>query len=99
FMAILIALITNFTSRLILRGVVAGIFAALAVMSHTLNILFLVLSGTSIICYALLCRRANWRQIGRFCAPAALICSLAMLRYLQNYIDTGSFMGYGLQYS
>lgn len=99
FMTILVSLTTNFRTHLIQRGVLAGVFAALAVMSHTLNILFLALSGGSIFCYALLCRRANWNQVGKFLVPVALIGFLALFRYLQNYSDTGSFMGYGLQYS
>jgi len=99
FMVVLSSLVINFRSRLLQRGIVAGAFAALAVMSHTLNILFLVLSGGSILCFAMLCRARGWRPVGKFTVPMVLVFLLAILRYMENYAETGNFMGYGLQHS
>lgn len=99
FMLILSSLVNNFSSKLIRRGAMAGLFAALAIMSHTLNMLFLALSGACILCFAIVSRRSEWRHFGFFIVPASLVSFLAVFRYVQNYFDTGSFMGYGLQYS
>jgi hypothetical protein len=99
FMVVLSSLAVNFSARPFRRGIVAGAFAALAIMSHTLNILFLVLSGGSILCFALLRRASNWRPAGKFIVSMVLVSFPAVLRYLENFLETGNFMGYGLQHS
>lgn len=89
----------NFSSALIKRGLLAGAYAALAVMSHTMGLMLSFIIGASVLAYVLMRRRPTLAAVGAYLIPLVLVGSLSVLRYVQNYFETGEFMGFGLQYS
>lgn len=99
FIIVLSSLGLNFSSSLIRRGLLVGCFAAFMILSHTLGLIFGALSGISLLVYVVLLRRPKWTSILIFLIPVLILVTIPILRYLYNYIYTGEFMGYGLQYS
>ena len=99
FILILSSLGLNFRSALVRRGALAGGFAAITIMSHTLGLMVSAMTAACILPYAFLLRRPSWRAWGLYLVPLTLIGGLSIVRYVQNYLNTGGFLGYGLQYS
>lgn len=99
FIVILSSLGLNFSSALVKRGLLAGAYAALVVMSHTLGLMLSAVIGCCVLAYVMVRRRPKWRLLLAYLIPLALVGGLSVLRYVQNYLDTGGFMGYGLQFS
>jgi hypothetical protein len=99
FVTILSSLGLNFSSSLMKRGLLAGSYLALAVMSHTLSLMFSVLIGISILFCVVIRRRPSISTLMIYLAPLLLVGALSVVRYVDNYFKTGELMGYGLQYS
>ena len=99
FIVVLGSLGLNFSSALMKRGLLAGAYAALAVMSHTLGLMLSVIIGASVLACVVVRRRPALATVGAYLIPLVLVASLSVLRYVHNYYETGEFMGYGLQYS
>ena len=99
FIVLLGSLALNFSSALIKRGLLAGAYAALVVMSHTLGLMLSVIVGALVLAYVVVRRRPALAAVGAYLIPLVLVGTLSVLRYVYNYFETGGFMGYGLQYS
>lgn len=99
FIVVLSSLGLNFSSALVKRGLLAGAYAALVIMSHTLGLMLSVIIGCCVLAYVVARRRPVWGSLGAYLIPLALVGGLSIVRYVHNYLDTGGFMGYGLQYT
>lgn len=99
FIVVLGSLGLNFSSALMKRGLLAGAYAALVVMSHTLGLILSVIIGASVLAYVVVRHRPALAAVGAYLIPLVLVASLSVLRYAHNYYETGELMGYGLQYS
>ena len=99
YLVLLASLCLNARSTLFQRGLLAGAYAALAVMSHTLGLMLVGLTGLFILIYAAIRNRPRWRAVVRYALPLLMLIALSALRYAGYYRETGNFMGYGLQYS
>lgn len=99
YLVLLGSLCLNVRSAMLRRGMLAGIYAALAVMSHTLGLMLIGLTSFCILVYAVIRNRPAWTAATRYALPVLILVVLSTLRYVDYYRETGNFMGYGLQYS
>lgn len=98
-LAVTSTLLLNFRSRMVWRGVTVGLFSALTILSHTLGGILVALLGSllGVVIYAR--RRPSFYRIILFFTPVTILLVPSLLRYADNYLLTGDYMGYGLQYS
>lgn len=99
YLVLLGSLCLNVRSGMLRRGLLAGAYAALAVMSHTLGLMLIGLTSFFILGYAVIRNRPGWKAAARYALPVLVLVALSTLRYAEYYRETGNFMGYGLQYS
>jgi len=99
YLVLLGSLCLNARSAMLRRGLLAGAYAAMAIMSHTLGLMLIAFTGCFILGYAVIRNRPGWKAAARYALPLLILVALSTLRYLEYYRETGNFMGYGLQYS
>ncbi|WZB67194.1 hypothetical protein WJ971_05255 [Achromobacter xylosoxidans] len=99
YLVLLGSLCLNARSAMLRRGLLAGAYAAMAIMSHTLGLMLIAFTGCFILGYAAIRNRPGWKAAARYALPLLILVALSTLRYLEYYRETGNFMGYGLQYS
>lgn len=99
FIAVLCSLGQNFSSSLMKRGMTAGAYAALVVMSHTLGLILATIIGAMVLAYVVVRYRPSLVSLAAYLFPLLVVGGGSILRYIHNYFETGAFMGYGLQYS
>lgn len=89
----------NFSSALLRRGLLVGAYGALVVMSHTLGLMLCFVVGTCVLAFVVVRRRPTCKALTTYLVPLGLVAGLSVVRYVQNYLNTGELMGYGLQYT
>ncbi|MHA3904151.1 hypothetical protein ACTPOE_11535 [Castellaniella sp. WN] len=99
YLVLLSSLCLNARSAMLRRGLLAGAYAALAIMSHTLGLMLIGLTSLFILSYAAIRNKLGWTTAARYALPVLVLVALSTFRYAEYYRKTGNFMGYGLQYS
>lgn len=99
FVLLLSTLGLNFSSSLKRRALLAGGYGAAAVMSHTLSVVLIPVMGMLLIVKSVIKAKPATHALAAYLSVLSLVGSMSIVRYIQNYIQTGHSMGYGLAFS